>query len=69
LKKVKKLGKLVDKARQASKGGAKALAKLPKKLDALASKLERVPQKKMASTLRDTLLGLAGGARSRVPPE
>ena len=64
---MKKLGKLLAKARQDGKRGEKARAKLGKKLDALAKKVEHLKDKKMAATLRSTLAGLARGARARIP--
>jgi hypothetical protein len=67
LKQVTKLGKLVSKARQDGKRGEKARKKLGKKLDALTKKVERLPDKKMAATLRGTLAGLSRNARARVP--
>jgi kumamolisin len=67
LKKAKKIGKLVGKARGTDPKAAKALAKLGPKLDKLATRVEGLPDKKIAASLRDTLAGLTQGARSRVP--
>ena len=67
LKKAKKLGKLVEKARQDDRRGEKARKKLPKKLDKLVSKVAGLSEKKISTALKDTLSGLATGARSRVP--
>jgi kumamolisin len=66
-KKVKKLGKLVDKARTDDRRGEKARKKLPKKLDRLASKVDGLPEKKISAALKAELSGLAAGARSRAP--
>jgi hypothetical protein len=66
-KKVKKVGKLLAKARGTDPKAAKALAKLGPKLDKLIAKVEGLPEKKIAVSLRDALAVLASGARSRVP--
>jgi kumamolisin len=67
LKKAKKLAKLVDKARTDDRRGEKARAKLPKKLDKLVTKVDKLPEKKISAALKAELSSLATGARSRVP--
>jgi len=67
LKKAKKLGKLVEKARGDDRRGEKARKKLPKKLDKLVSKVAGLSEKKISAELKATLSSLATGARSRAP--
>jgi hypothetical protein len=67
-KKAAQLEKLVQKARQPGKRGAKALKKLTKGLGVLAKKLGKLPDKKLAATLRASLTALVESAKAAVPP-
>lgn len=67
-RKAAQLEKLVTKAGQPGKRGSKALKKLTKGLGALAKKIGKLPDKKLAAPLRGSLVALAQSAQGAVPP-